>query len=138
MKENVPKIVIANRFFNTVKLFKQLEELEEFVDVNFNEEGLIPEYIEFDRKDKSLYATIEELLTMYVNNKNVKEDKVDDNVREFNNVEIQSSEDDLKHVFPMLMFKKGTVKREDTVIDVDKMISYFMSCNKDIVFLISN
>lgn len=138
MKENVPKIVITNRFFNTVKLFKQLEELEEFVDVNFNEEGLVPEYIEFDREDKSLYATIEELLTMYVNNKNVKEDKVDDNVREFNNVEIQSSVDDLKHVFPMLMFKKGTVKREDTVIDVDKMISYFMSCNKKIVFLINN
>ena len=137
MKEDIPKIVITSRFFNTVKLFKQLEELEEFVNVDFTEDGMIPDYIEFDRQDESLYVTIEELLTVYVNNKNPKKEEVDDNVREFNNVEIQSSSDDLKHVFPLLMFKKGTVKREDTVIDVDRMISYFMSCNKEILFLIN-
>ena len=138
MKEDIPKIVITNRFFDTVKLFKQLEELEEFVDVDFDEEGMIPDYIEFDRHDKDLYVTIEELLTMYVNNKVVKEDEVDDNVREFNNMEIQSSDDELKHIFPILMFKKGTVKREDTVIDANKMIAYFMTSNKEIVFLINN
>lgn len=138
MKEDIPKIIITSRFFNTVKLFKQLEELEEFVNVNFTEEGMIPDYIEFDRQDEGLYITIEELLTVYVNNKNSKKEEVDDNVREFGNVEIQSSSDDLKHTFPLLMFKKGTVKREDTVIDVDRLISYFMSCNKDILFLINN
>ena len=51
MKEDIPKIVITSRFFNTVKLFKQLEELEEFVNVDFTEDGMIPEYIEFDKQD---------------------------------------------------------------------------------------
>ena len=54
------------------------------------------------------------------------------------NADIESSDNDLRHVFPILMFKKGSIKREDTVVDIDKLLKYFMGCNKKIVFLINN
>lgn len=139
MKDDIPKIVISNRLFNTEKLFKQLEELEEYVEVNFNEEGLIPEFIVFDRNDEELYATVEEILTVYINNKQTVDNTQDkDNVREFIKEGIQSSDDGLKHIFPILMFKKGTVAREDTMIDIERLIAYFIGCNKNIVFLVNN
>ena len=100
MKEEIPKIIITSKIFNTSKFFKQLEELEQFTNVDFDEDGMIPEYIEFNREDENMYIMIEELLTVYVNNKNVENDKVDDNVRDFNNgnMNIQSSDNDLKHI----------------------------------------
>lgn len=139
MKEDIPKIVISNRLFNVEKLFKQLEELEEYVEVKFNEEGSIPEYIEFDRNDEYLYSAVEEILTVFINNKTqLSGNNHRDNVREFTKEGIQSSDDELRHIFPILMFKKDTITREETVIDIDKMLAYFMSCNKHIVFLINN
>ena len=137
MKENVPIIKISKGLINTTKIIRQLEECEQYVNVDFTEDGKIPDFIEFDRDDENLYITLEEILSIYVNSK--KSIEVDDeNISEFPNKEIQSSENDLKHIFPLLMFKKGTVKREDTVIDIEKMLSYFLSCNKHIVFLINN
>lgn len=139
MKDDIPKIVISNRLFNTEKLFKQLEELDEYVEVNFNEEGLIPEFIVFDRNDEELYATVEEILTVYINNKQTVDNAQDkDNVREFTKEGIQSSDDGLKHIFPISMFKKGTVAREDTMIDIERLLAYFIGCNKNIVFLVNN
>ena len=113
MKENVPIIKISKGLINTTKIIRQLEECEQYVNVDFTEDGKIPDFIEFDRDDENLYITVEEILSIYVNSK--KSIEVDDeNISEFPNKEIQSSENDLKHIFPLLMFKKGTVKREDT------------------------
>ena len=139
MKDDVPKLKITGGLINTKKIINQLEELEKYVDVNFNEEGLIPEYIEFDRLDKDLYSTIEEILTVYVNSKTkIEEDVEYDNIKDFPFNEPQSTNNDLKHIFPILMFKKGTVKREDTIIDIEKMLTYFINCNKHVVFLINS
>lgn len=139
MKDNIHIINISKGLIDTTKILKELKELDKYVDVNFTEDGMIPDYIEFDRTDKNLYITIEEILTTYVNSK-MKEEMVEEEeyVKDFPNKEIKSSEDELKHIFPLLMFKKGTVKREDTVIDIERMLDYFINCNKHIVFLITN
>ena len=126
MKENdeIPKLKINKGLVNVNKLFDKLKELEQYVDVGFTEEGLIPEYIEFDRTDKELYIMIEEVLSIYVNEKmemvrEYEEAIIKDLGKEYN------SDDELFYVFPMLMFESGSVNKEDTVVDVRKMFGFF-------------
>ena len=141
MKEDIPKLKISGGLLNTEKIIKQLEKLEEYVDVNFTEDGFIPDYIEFDRDNQDLYITIEEILTVYVNNKKQTDNECEEefeNIKEFPNEDIHSSKDELVHIFPLIMFKKGTVKRENLVIDIDTMLKFFMGSNKHIIFLINN
>lgn len=138
MKENdeIPKLKINKGLVNVNKLFDKLKELEQYVDVGFTEEGLIPEYIEFDRTDKELYIMIEEVLSIYVNEKiemvrEYEEAIIKDLGKEYN------SDDELFYVFPMSMFESGSVNKEDTVVDVRKMFGFFINCNKEILSLVS-
>ena len=136
MKENdIPKLKISKGLINVNKLLSKLEELEEHVPVGFTEDGGIPDYIEFDRTVTDLYIMVEEVLTMYVNNKHEIEKEYEDmNVSDFGK-EYQS-DDELFQVFPMTMFKQGSVTRKDTVIDVRKMFGFIVNCNKEIQSLI--
>ena len=62
-------IEIKGNLVDGKDFFNQLEKLNSVMDVDFTESGEIPDYIVFDRTNKNLYYTIEELLTVFVNNK---------------------------------------------------------------------
>ena len=64
-------IEIKGNLVDGKDFFNQLEKLNSVMDVDFTESGEIPDYIVFDRTNKNLYYTIEELLTVFVNNKKI-------------------------------------------------------------------
>lgn len=86
----IPHLILTGKF-NHETLFNKLTELNEYVKVDFDENGEIPDYIEFDRNDKDKYSTIEEVLTMFVN---------------YNLDDIKENDDELILKFPPYMFKE--------------------------------
>lgn len=85
MKDDVPVIRIDTGFVNVKRLLEQLKELDNYINVDFTSDGKIPEYIEFDRGNEDLYITIEEILTIFVNNKDefISEENDNNNVKDF-------------------------------------------------------
>lgn len=71
-KDDDRKIIKIRMPIDVKYLFKKFNELDQFIPVDFDDEGCIPDFIKFDRNDKDLYSTIEEILTVYVNHKSNK------------------------------------------------------------------
>lgn len=101
-----PILTISDGLIDTNILFKRFEEIDQHITVDFDEDGMIPKYIEFDRSNESLYYTIEEILTVYINQRDNNKIHDDKNTSEFS-VE-----------FPVEMFREGTFKK--CVLDVVK------------------
>lgn len=112
----IPRLTITSGLIDTSTLIKNLIEMEKYVDVNFTESGIIPDYIDFDRTNSDLYNTIEEILTVYVNNKNqILEEESSKNEPY---IDEEFNPDKLRFIISSDAFK-GDYK-EDVIIDVKK------------------
>lgn len=112
----IPRLTITSGLIDTSTLIKKLIEMEKYVDVNFTENGLIPGYIDFDRTNSDLYNTIEEILTVYVNNK--KQILEEESIKNEPYVDEEFNPDKMVFIISSDLFKSDY--KEDIVVDIKK------------------
>lgn len=130
----VPHLRVTGRV--TVEtLFDKLVDLNKYIKVDFDENGEIPEYIEFDRDDKDMLAIVEETLTLFINCDkpyNSKEHKNDDEDKKYIltfssdmfNGHIDDTKINLKYMF-------NQACKDDEILKMIKEIDEYLLSSKE-------